>query len=279
MLTICEVNMKFNKKAFTLTELLIAVGVVGVLAVILMPVITNMMPDQNAIMAKRAYYTVQNVVSDMINNGECYPDTSKAADDSVRRIGFDDGYYYPNCENWKLDDADHFYTADVCEKDDSEEDGCKKDSAGNKIILHHKGDPKEGDASLKFSKIFQLSLIDKADNEFNTEQGKNRFTTKDGIDWHFSNLEFFDERKNNPEACAIVYVDVNGAKGPDRMDTGDAEEGTIFGRTIKRVAYDSDDPATYDVFSMDICSDGKVNIRDEWANRVIDVDYNLQGEN
>ena len=66
------------KKGFTLAELLIALGVVGILVAILMPVIFSIIPDQNEIMAKKAYYTVQSVVSEMINDGSCYPDQTHA---------------------------------------------------------------------------------------------------------------------------------------------------------------------------------------------------------
>ena len=271
--------MKFNKKAFTLTELLIALGVVGVLAVILMPVITNMLPDQNAIMAKRAYYTVQNVVSDMINNGECYPDTSKAASADLKRIGFDDGYRYPNCENWELDANNHFYTEDQYEDKLDEDGNPVLDEDGNHVQIktHSAGDPIEGEAGLKFSKIFQ-SLIDKDDN-FNGVN-EHHFKTKDGIEWRFLNLDNFNTKNTpDPDSCVTLYVDVNGSKEPNRRDTGDGAASNFFSdRTTKKVEYNSDNPDTYDVFSMYICPDGKVTIRDKWANSAIDVEYDLQSK-
>ena len=60
-----------KNKAFTLTELLIALAVIGVLIAILLPVISNLMPDQNSLMAKRAYYAVQTITSDLLNNEAC----------------------------------------------------------------------------------------------------------------------------------------------------------------------------------------------------------------
>ncbi|MDY6309835.1 MAG: prepilin-type N-terminal cleavage/methylation domain-containing protein, partial [Cyanobacteriota bacterium] len=45
------------KKAFTLSELLIALGVIAILTAISMPIIHNLLPDQNVVMAKRAFYT------------------------------------------------------------------------------------------------------------------------------------------------------------------------------------------------------------------------------
>ena len=260
--------MKFNKKAFTLTELLIALGVIGVLAAVLMPIISNMLPDQNAIMAKRAYYSVQNVVSDMINNGDCYPDTSKAASNSFRRIGFDDGFRYPNCEYWQGSP----YFSYVCQDEDNDGE-CDLDAEGKPIIVHNDGDPNEGDASKKFGNIFKNTLDLKSADNVNT-----KFSTKDGIDWQFSNLNHFNTKNSpDPNACAIIYIDVNGSKGPNRRDTG-ANLSNIFGRTIQILAYDEDNPATYDVFSVDVCVDGRINVRDEWAKKVIEVDYDIQGK-
>ncbi len=90
--------MKRSNSAFTLTELLIALGVIAILCAILLPVIFNLMPNQNTIMAKRAYYTIQSVVSELLNDNSCYPDKTSAVINS--RVGFDDGFGSPNCTKW-----------------------------------------------------------------------------------------------------------------------------------------------------------------------------------
>ena len=82
-----------KRKAFTLTELLIALGVIGILTAVLMPIIFNLMPDQNTIMAKRAFYTAESVISDLINDQDCYPQ-------QLARAGFDDGASYKRCDGW-----------------------------------------------------------------------------------------------------------------------------------------------------------------------------------
>jgi len=248
--------MKFNKKAFTLTELIIALGVIGILAAVLMPIIANMLPDTNAIMAKRAYYAVQNVVSDMINNGDCYPDTSRASSTDLRRLGLEDGYRYPNCVGWETNASVEYWDSDA------------KDAVTGET-KHLKGDPKEGYASTKFATLFKAALDVK-------EENGNVFTTKDGIQWEFSDLDEFDDTKNSAAACVVMNVDVNNSKRPNRRDTG-SESATIFNRTVKRVAYDDDNPLIYDVFAVEVCADGKVNVIDNWAQKVIDIDYNVQG--
>lgn len=90
--------MRRLNNAFTLTELLVALGVVAILCAVLLPVIFNLMPNQNTIMAKRAYYTIQTVVSDLINDEACYPDRTSAINNP--RVGFDDPAGYPNCTKW-----------------------------------------------------------------------------------------------------------------------------------------------------------------------------------
>ncbi|MBR1425762.1 type II secretion system protein [bacterium] len=77
-----------KKLAFTLTELMVALGVIGIVAAVLIPVIFNFMPDQNILMAKRAYYTTQEVVSDLINDDNCYPDKSTLSGTDAK-VGFD----------------------------------------------------------------------------------------------------------------------------------------------------------------------------------------------
>lgn len=60
-----------NKKAFTLTEIMIVLVILGVLALVLIPTIKNMMPDDRIIKYKKAYYTLQEIVNDIVND----PDT------------------------------------------------------------------------------------------------------------------------------------------------------------------------------------------------------------
>ncbi len=87
--------MKRVNNAFTLTELLVALGIIGILCAILLPIIFSILPNQNTLMAKRAYYAVQTVVAEMINDETCYPDLTTLGA-GKRRVGFDDGLAYVN---------------------------------------------------------------------------------------------------------------------------------------------------------------------------------------
>ncbi len=104
------------------------------------------MPKQNKVMAKRAYYAAQAVVSDLINDDKCYPDKTSASGSSYR-AGFDDGYGYKNCKLWG-----------------GEENTGTIES--------------EGDKSVKFKTLFRdkLGLSGNGDT----------FTTPEGMSWSFS---------------------------------------------------------------------------------------------
>lgn len=78
------------KKAFTLTEIMVALAVVAILTVILMPMIFKLRPNQEVLMTKRAYNQTLSIVSEMINNEKCYPLV-------YDRVGFEDERHYNGC--------------------------------------------------------------------------------------------------------------------------------------------------------------------------------------
>jgi len=55
--------MNIKKKAFTLSEALVTLAILGVLAAILIPVLDNVRPDKDKIMYKKAMYAMQGAVS------------------------------------------------------------------------------------------------------------------------------------------------------------------------------------------------------------------------
>lgn len=168
--------MKRLNNAFTLTELLVALGVIGVLCAILLPVIFNLLPNRNTLMAKRAYYTVQTIIADMINDEACYPDLTSVKD-SDKRVGFDDGFGYANCAKWGGSDHTEAINSEL--------------SADDKFVVLFK---------------------DKLDLKEITPGYT--FSTKDGIDWQVHNAGFRDS-KNNKNAITLITVDVNGKDKPN----------------------------------------------------------------
>lgn len=69
---------KFNltKKGFTLSEIMITVLLMGILAMFLSPVITKLIPNKNKFMFKKAYMVTENAIDELINDDGLYPDNS-----------------------------------------------------------------------------------------------------------------------------------------------------------------------------------------------------------
>ncbi|MBO6257070.1 prepilin-type N-terminal cleavage/methylation domain-containing protein [bacterium] len=171
-----------KNKAFTLTELLIALAVIGVLIAILLPVISNLMPDQNAIMAKRAYHGVQTVTSSLINDEACYPNKTYALGDEAR-VGFDDGYGYADCTLWGGVENQNYID--------------------------------EEDANSKFLTLFTNKLdLNTNDSESVLLNGATtyQFTTKDKMIWTAQNMNL---ASTNTDPSIELMIDVNGADKPN----------------------------------------------------------------
>ena len=63
-------------KGFTLSEVLIAMLVLGIIVSASVPVILKLAPNKNVAMIKKAYYTTETVVNGLINDQYYYPDSS-----------------------------------------------------------------------------------------------------------------------------------------------------------------------------------------------------------
>jgi prepilin-type N-terminal cleavage/methylation domain-containing protein len=62
-----------NKKGFTLAEVLITLGILGFIAVMLLPTIQKITPSTEKLLFKRSYTTLAKVVSSLINDDMHYP--------------------------------------------------------------------------------------------------------------------------------------------------------------------------------------------------------------
>ena len=61
-----------NKRGFTLAEVLISLGIVGVCAAILSPAIVNIMPDKNKTRVLQYYSAISNANVELLNDDEIY---------------------------------------------------------------------------------------------------------------------------------------------------------------------------------------------------------------
>lgn len=67
-------NPKFSKKkGFTLTEVMVAVTILGVLATVLYSLAHKVAPSNNKVLFKKAYYDLSEAVAQMINDESLYP--------------------------------------------------------------------------------------------------------------------------------------------------------------------------------------------------------------
>ena len=61
-------------KAFTLAEVMVTLAIMGVLASIMLPVMSKIRPDKTKATFKKAYYVVERTVYDMVTDESLYPE-------------------------------------------------------------------------------------------------------------------------------------------------------------------------------------------------------------
>lgn len=67
-----NIKKLFKHKGFTLSEVMVTLGVLGVIGAIIIPAITKVSPDANKVMFKKAYSSLERAVSNMINDDTLY---------------------------------------------------------------------------------------------------------------------------------------------------------------------------------------------------------------
>lgn len=83
------------KKAFTLSEALVTLAILGVLAAILIPVLDSVRPDKDKITYKKALYSLQSAVSN-------------AMDDTVYSMAANSAAYWKDSEFYKPENSNEF---------------------------------------------------------------------------------------------------------------------------------------------------------------------------
>ena len=224
--------MKRVNNAFTLTELLVALGIIGILCAILLPIIFSILPNQNTLMAKRAYYAVQTVVAEMINDETCYPDLTTLGA-GKRRVGFYDGLAYVNCTKWN---NSAYYTNE------------------------------SGQQNNKFVTIIKDKL------DIQTDNGT-QFTTKDGMQWAITGMNYTST--NNPNSTAYITIDVNGTEEPNCTKSA-AYASAISGKS----ACPASRTKGMEVFTIGVRADGRLVISptDTWAMDAVKVSKDITEE-
>lgn len=167
-------------KGFTLSELNIALIVVGILCALLIPAIVNTMPSPNRIMIKRAYYNVSNIVYNLLNDTSLYEPHNDIIGKAYN--GFDD-----------IKEVKYKGTA-------------------------YSGDTKF--SGLFITQLNTEGSISTSSGNCSFESGISdckTVTTTDGMKWSLGNKTLTANADGTIDASEVVcyiLVDVNGNKGP-----------------------------------------------------------------
>ncbi len=228
-----------KKTAFTLSELMIALTVLGILCAILLPAIVRTMPNQNKVMMKRAYYTTSNVVSDLINDPNLYSPVDSSGN---TKVGFDNmeevtysgktyGGAMTNDGNGAFAKFIGLFAAHL-NIDGEIEDTCPSSGSGGGISIY---------SNWKYCRIF---------------------TTPDGIQWDLRTTHTVETFKTT----TVITVDVNGDKKPNCMQGDSSADDKCKSRT-----------KDFDRFSMQISDDGTITIPEAqtWAREALQVSSSL----
>ena len=205
-------------KGFTLTELIVALAVIGVLVAVVTPAIMKTRPNKNKMMVKKTFYTTEQIVSSLINDDRLYPDMTdfcgaspaSGADDTTTYCAFGLDYVAPaNFEGYSYSDAYKFaalFKEHLNVKTNDEESKEETDETGVEAA--------EEDC---FYPIFYTSDGVKWD----LTGTKGAWTARNAAN---ARVGTFDSQDDNSTGVGTISIDVNGDEGPDAVCNDDNED-------------------------------------------------------
>lgn len=234
-------NRKFS---YTLTEVLVSLAIIGILATVVIPMIMSVIPNRNAIMIKKAYYSVENIVKLLIN----------------------DSYYYPDMRGNCFDGNNISITENECYLgfDYAENLPLKIKSSDGTIT--NGSDTKK----YKFIYLF-LSYLDTVkpfDNYLNniTDDTFGFVETTDGMVFNLRSLKFSVD-ESGEERGHPIFIDVNGKKGPNsyapsyKKTAGDNNtKCSTYSEWIPDKSANNYEKKRFDRFAIKIYKDGSIEI-------------------
>ena len=218
-------------KGFTLTELMVALAVIGIIVAVVTPAIVRMRPNKTKMMVKKTFYTTEQIVSTLINDSRMYPDYHLACD-------LDEGAVDYDCA-WGFD-----YEGSV----------------------RHEGEDYSGDD--KFAGLF-ISMLNIKSGSGADDEDKHIVTTNDGVTWDLSGTvgAWSTGHKNSVKDAGIgeILIDVNGLQdhggdGPDcrENDSGCSAEDfdqyviEVFANGKMQISEDDEKAIEYATFNTSI---------------------------
>lgn len=180
-------------KGFTLTELMVAMGVIGILVAVVTLAIMKTRPNKNKMMIKKSFYTAEQIVSTLINDERLYPDMKEICDRGVV----------------EGEDPTKVYCAFGFDYDNS---------------VRYEGETYAGNT--KFADLFASRLNVKTEDETN-----HIYYTTDGIKWDLSQTvgawtkgqDTPGKFGNQTNAAGVgkITVDVNGDEAPNCRESNE----------------------------------------------------------
>lgn len=198
-----------------MTELMVALAIIGILVAVVTPTIMKTRPNKNKMMVKKTFYTTEQIVATLINDQRLYPDLRDACeddwiDDSVecawgfdydKQVKYEGETYQGNTKfeglfrsrlNVKSGDDDVFFTTD----------GVKWDLSGTEgAWTSNKSTPGSFDDQTNAAGIGEILIDVNGDDEPNCRQ------TDTGCD-----ADNFDQYVIQVLATGKMQVDPDDAK-------------------------------------------------------------------
>ena len=183
-------NLSISSKhnAFTMAELLITLGLIGVIAALSMPQIFKNLPRQDAEMERKITYTVEHTIANMFEDNTMYPKTSDDTKEGFMNTDevFVGGRSYSGDTKFCRLLASKLNIVNLNEYNESEDDTNKTDICGEDISDLWDGNKNEAPYPI--------------------------FITNDGAYWYVPKTNFNEAGK---QGYTMITVDVNGNKGPN----------------------------------------------------------------
>lgn len=204
-------------KAFTLTELMIALAVIGVLVAVVTPAIMRTRPNKNKMMIKKTFYETEKIVNSLINDETLYIDGRDAC--NSQKVDEDTGeclWGFDDFHKVKYDGEEYGAGELAAEATDAEKTAHANAKAG------------------KFAGLFGAKLNWKsnpADYVYITSDGvrwdlTGTTTSGTGIVWqHDKTMKPYQigASSDNVIPAGTILIDVNGDEAPNHTQTSDTD--------------------------------------------------------
>ena len=212
-------------KGFTLTELMVALAVIGIIVAVVTPAIVRMRPNKTKMMVKKTFYTTEQIVSTLINDQRMYPDYHLACD-------LDEGAVDYECA-WGFD-----------------YDGA----------VRHEGETYVGDD--KFAGLFKSMLNVKEEDPSNEYIVTTNDGVKWDLTGTTGEHAWEPGHRDSVEDAGLGYIliDVNGDEGPNCRQLGKVGAGNNGRPSGANCDGDADN---FDRYAIIILANGKMHIQEQ----------------